>query len=287
MKRRRAKPPKPALNPFPEVDPTPGTLLETVAPLGEAMLADDPAEPPATAAALPPELTRRPPAWVQQVLDRLIRTLLGEVVGLFQAQPTWEVAGRAVGILNRFLSFLAHDAPRLLAPVPFARLPAARRAEIETKLSAEPLRPLLVREAGRKVGLDESTDSLVQESVADYVRTLAALADRLGWQATRQKPEDAAEFYRGLGEGYGAVLDSQGNFTGQTPRTHTYLELLTLWPAIEQLRQRQPPITRDELYGWLVFQGVWCNAPGPEAFHDLCDELKLVTKGRGRPRKRN
>ena len=34
MKRRRAKPSKAALNPFPEVDPTPGTLLETVGSLG-------------------------------------------------------------------------------------------------------------------------------------------------------------------------------------------------------------------------------------------------------------
>jgi hypothetical protein len=65
------------------------------------------------------------------------------------------------------------------------------------------------------------------------------------------------------------------------------MELLVLWRAIEQLRQRQPPITRDQLFAWLKAQGVWACPPNLEWFNDLCDEIKLATTRPGRPPRRN
>jgi hypothetical protein len=262
------------------------TLTEMLGPVTFGIAEAERAQMATDWEVLPPELSRRPPEWVVNVSRRLDHLLFGELSRWCTEPFSWHLAGRITGCLNRLLGFFEHDLPRLLREVCQLQLPESRWAEIEPKLSVEPLRPLFVRRLGRDVRADEDTADLSLEYGDRCLNGVCGLAEWLSRAASRQKPEDCHAFLAGQLAGYTAILDAQGNFTGQTPRTETYLELLVLWPAIEQLRQRQPPITREELYRWLTFQGVWCKAPGLEWFHDLCDDLKLGTKGRGRPRQR-
>ena len=275
-----------AVNPFPEVGPVPTSLLEMLGPVTFGIAEAERAQGATDWEVLPPQLTRRPPEWVVNISQRLDHMILGELFRWRAERFSWHLAGRVTGCLNRFLAFIEHDLPRLIENACLPEVPESRWGEVETKISVEPLRPLVVRRLGREVRPDEDTLDLSMENGERWLTGVHGLVEWLSRAASRQKPEDCQAFLAGQLAGYAAVVDAQGNFTGQTPRTETYLELLVLWPAIEQLRQRQPPITREELYGWLVCQGVWCKAPGLDWFHDLCDDLKLGTKGRGRPRKR-
>lgn len=275
-----------AVNPFPELCPVPGTLLETLGGATFGMTETGRTKGATELEVLPPELSRRPPEWVVNVSRRLDHLLFGELTRWCAEPFSWHLAGRIAGFLNRFLSFLEHDLPRRLEEVCRIEIPESRWAEVDTKLSLEPLRPLIVRRLGREVRPDEGALDLSMECGDRWLNGMCGVSEWFARTAARQKPEDFQAFLAGQLAGYSALLDAQGNFAGQTPRTDTYLELLVLWPAIEQLRQRQPPITREELYRWLIVQGVWCKPPGLDWFHDLCDEIKLGTKGRGRPRKR-
>jgi hypothetical protein len=285
MKRERAKPVPTDPNPFPEVCPVPATVLETVGPLGTVVLPYAALGLAPSVTHLPPALARRPPEWVANVAESLGRTLLGKLVAWCREDFSWDLVGRFAGSLSRFAGYFEHDLPRLLLGFEGFEIPERRQAEFEAKLTVEPLRPSLVQRLGRPVGADETTADLALESLRQAVERWIELARNLADVASRQQPEEFHAFLAGQVAGYSAVIDVKGNFVGQTPRTETYLELLALWPAIEQLRQRQPPITREELYRWLVGQGVWRNAPGLDWFHDLCDEIRLGTKRRGRPRK--
>lgn len=287
MKNRRTRPPKPNSNPFPEVCPVPATFLETLGPVTFGIAEAESAAVMTDLDLLPQEVTRRPPEWVVNVSRRVDQLMFRDLFRWRTEPFSWHLAGRITGLLNRYLCFIEHDLPRMIEEAGFPEIPESCWAELEPKLSLEPMRPMLVRRLGRNVLPEEDTDALIDEATDRQLTQVRTLVDFFGRQAAKRPAAEGQEFYRGQLEGFGAILDPQGNLVGQTGRTSTYIELLVHWPAIEQLRQRQPSITRGQLYEWLVVQEVWASPPGLDWFNDLCDEIKLGTKRPGRPRKRN
>jgi hypothetical protein len=103
--------------------------------------------------------------------------------------------------------------------------------------------------------------------------------------ALAQKAESQSEYLSGLAEGYEMVLDAQGQFVGDRGRTAIYLELLSRWEEIEEMRQATPRKSCAHLYERVAS---CLGDPRRERFdwfYGVCKHVGLGLGLEGRPKK--
>jgi hypothetical protein len=100
-----------------------------------------------------------------------------------------------------------------------------------------------------------------------------------------QSIEEQHRFLCGIPEGFMALLDTEGGFTGDRGRTKLYMDLLALWPEIAEMQKAEPAKSRRDLQRWLIEERKVFLVGDDDWFDHLCDDIGLVMKGVGRKAK--
>jgi hypothetical protein len=121
----------------------------------------------------------------------------------------------------------------------------------------------------------ENAEGKAKEQMARHVLTLRYLLER--------PVEEQYEFLQGIPEGFKAVLNLRGEFTGDKRRLEVYLALFHYWPEIAEMQQAQPPKTRKFLLDWLEKQVGAPLVEDDKQFYEVCDEIDLDMAPPGHP----
>jgi hypothetical protein len=131
--------------------------------------------------------------------------------------------------------------------------------------------------------LKEPTEPEIQ-AAQDGVKRLRehAVAFASGWGTTA-----LAELFQGIADGLTGMFNEKLEAANSTPREGIYDFLAIAWPEIQQMQASTPPKSRRDLFEWLqpfVKDGI-VSLGDYDQLCDVCDEIGLRMKGRGRPRK--
>jgi len=205
----------------------------------------------------PPENSGIPelPQWAKNICEQLRLTIFKRVLELQPqgGEMDWRNFGRTMGLCQRLAVYLK----KCFAETDFK--PAAASSEL-----SDASRPILVP--------PKDLLNQVEDAFRDSID--AALA---------QSSENQLEFLSGLTEGYELFLDARGQFSGDRGRTTVYFELLSRWQEIEALRQSKPPLSRLQLYQLFAPSLGDSKLDRLAWFKDVCDDIGLIMKERGRP----
>ncbi|MGD0814623.1 MAG: hypothetical protein ABSA83_13535 [Verrucomicrobiota bacterium] len=89
-------------------------------------------------------------------------------------------------------------------------------------------------------------------------------------------------------KGIGGFMDEEGQCVGESGRANIYWFLLLVWPEIQEMQRRRPPITRADFNEWLrpFAQCGLVSITDLDQLLDVCDSIALRFKGTGAPRKK-
>jgi hypothetical protein len=222
------------------------------------------------------------PGWGIGIVQRLNMTIFKRFLDSKPASDLdWLNVGRCFGVLTRLLVFPDHDLPRLFKKEGLDNLTEADENRLDQIMGYD---EYLIAQ-GKKPGSNPKKQA--QKLIAAKAKPFLQLCDNLVNSGIErgivQAPESQGEFLKGLKEGSEIVLDQKGQFSGDRGRTQIYFELLCVWPEIEQMRKNGK--SRKDLYERL-FADKNPQLVGDEKwFNDICDDIGLVMKKPGRPRK--
>lgn len=232
----------------------------------------------------PAESQPKLPAWCLEICNRFRRTILKPILKLKTANGmNWRYFGRLVGVVERYKTFILHDVPRILA-AEFGDLTEEEWQRIEPQLGLDKLRAELVKALNRPVSDDEPLEKIADEVLERQWEHFEMMKQNAFYHVSQQDAKVTALFYKGMAEGYAIFLDEEGHFCGDRGRTEIYLELIACQLQIEKMRRILPAKTRGDLYDYMA-QGVKFRRNGRKWLHDVCDEIGLSMKSRGRPHK--
>ncbi|HEX3797327.1 MAG TPA: hypothetical protein VH413_01395 [Verrucomicrobiae bacterium] len=199
------------------------------------------------------------PSWAGNICEQLHRTIFKRLVDLKPGgeQVDWRNFGRLLGVWQRQFTFLddAWEGTESVSP---------------EEATAPPTEP----PDSFKIVPQSDLLQAVHDSLKDSI-----------FNSLSETPVHLNDFLSGLAEGHELFLDPQGQFTGDRGRTAIYFILLGRWMEIEEMRSVHPPKTILNLYEVLAPS---LGDPRLERFDwfcDVCNEIGLFVKGRGRPRK--
>ena len=178
---------------------------------------------------------------------------------------------------------MLHDAPRILE-AEFGDLTEEEWQRIEPQLGLDKLRVELIKALNRPVSDDEPLEKLCEEVLERQWKHFEMMRQNALCHVSQQDAKTTVLFYKGVAEGYTIFLDEDGHFSGDRGRTDIYLELIACQLEIEKMRRMLPAKSCDDLYNYLK-QGVKFPTNGRAWLHDICDEIRLSMKSRGRPHK--
>jgi hypothetical protein len=226
------------------------------------------------------------PSWGYKVIEKLKKTVFRK--SLDETGPVtnpWHRLRRIIGLQCRFQSFAKHEAEQVLAEdgvdandygnflaKAFMHEPNA------VKTLAKNARPRRTRASKDVLGPMQDAATLMMSNQSQQIKEGTALA-------MAQKAEDTAAFIKGLQIGSVMLLDESGQFSGGRERTEFYLDLLAYWPEIEKMRRRRPPLSRKDLFAYFQERVRSIKVRDEGWFNDVCDEIGLTMKHRGRPTK--
>jgi hypothetical protein len=93
--------------------------------------------------------------------------------------------------------------------------------------------------------------------------------------------------HRGIAEGSVGIINERLELSQGSNREGVYFFLAAVWPEIQAMQNSNPPLSRMDLHRWLepfVKDGI-VSLGDYGQLCDVCDEIGLKMKGRGRPRK--
>ena len=260
------------------------TVFEQLTDVGSeiAKAMANPSEP------MPAESKRKPPGWSLEIIDRLRKTVLKPILkAIHRLRSTngfnWRDFGRLVGVVERYKTFVLHDAPRIWE-AEFGDVTEEECQRIEPRLGLDKLRVLLIQVLNRPVSDDEPLEKLGEEFLERVWKHFEKLRQDALYHVAQQDAKNTALFYVGMAEGYRMFLNEDGGLSGDKGRTDIYLELIACQLEIEKMRRMLPAKSRGDLYNQLK-QRVKFPPDGRKWFNDICDEIGLSMKSRGRPHK--
>lgn len=236
----------------------------------------------------PAKLRHEMPKWVQKITDGLRKTILRPVLKLKPKRKTdWQNFGKIIGVLARQKTFFAVDVPRILKEDGLDKISDERWARICPETDEVKLRQRLVKALKRPVSDDEPMETLVDEVLAQRIAGLENMKQNAIRLVSPQSAKDHAKFLKGMAQGYELLLDDQCGWCGDRGRTEIYLELLSSQYEIEKMRRRLPAGSVADLQRF-VGQSFRFHPETTKAkrwFKNVCDDICLSMKGRGRPHK--
>jgi hypothetical protein len=198
----------------------------------------------------------------------------------------WQRLGRISGVAMRCLGFWQKDAEGILKSEGLLDLDAKEEGKIfEVVVGKRWLRhkleELALKEPGRPV--EEIAEKLSTALNERITRAVADLERFVGEPCS----EEMAKFYDGMAEGLRGFVDGDGQFAGQSTRFHVYLFLLIAWREVKEMQDSHLGKTRKDLVELMKPFGALgiVNPLSEDQLADVCDEIGLRIKGRGRPKK--
>ncbi len=188
---------------------------------------------------------RKLPRWSLKILEKFRQTILKPVLKLRpRGEINWQDYGKMIGVLKRGKTFFLVDLARLIQTEGFDKITDEQWEKIQPK---EQLRAYVVKVLDRPVSESEALDSLVDEVIAQRVKSLEKHEEIAFMNVSQQSAKIQALFLKGLEQGYRLFLDADGNFCGDRGRTEIYMELLSSQNQIEKMRRTLPSSTDEEL----------------------------------------
>ena len=227
------------------------------------------------------------PGWCHKICDELTKSIFGNLVkaAVRENKISFRNYGRVVGMLLRGAVFFFKDAPALLKQDGLLDLNKDQEAKLEKFTGT----PLLLAAASDTLQKPISNEDELHQASADYLdQKMEALINggltmlRHLWN---QPVKEQHEFLRGIPEGFVALVDNLGEFSGKRNRYGVFILLVTHWPEIAEMQKAQPPKTRRELLEWLDKQEGRQIVEDPKQFYDLCGDIDLNLAPPGPPQK--
>lgn len=231
--------------------------------------------------------TRPPPAWVKNVCGKLRRTILKSVMKLRpkpEAGINWRNYGRVIGIMERYKTFLNVDVPRILEKEGFNDISPERWEKIQPVLGEETARDYYLKVLKRPADDPAPLAELVGLAIEKQLENLEALKQVAIYHQASQSAKTVSVFLQGVGEGYTAFLNEDGEFAGDDRRADIHLELLAWQHDIEKMRRIIPTKNNQHLVSELKKLAEFKNKSG-DWFKEVFKDIKLSIGSRGRPRK--
>jgi hypothetical protein len=199
----------------------------------------------------------------------------------------WQNFGKIIGVLSRQKTFLAVDIPRICKEDGLDKITAQRWAKIFPETDEAKLRQRLIKQLKRAVSDDEPLEKLVDEVMAQRIAGLERQRQNAFQQASQQSAKNCGKFLKGIAQGYELFLDDQCGLCGDRGRAQILLELLSVQYEIEKMRRMLParPLTDLQSFVGQSFKFHPDAAKAKAWFKDVCDDICLSMKGRGRPHK--
>jgi hypothetical protein len=228
------------------------------------------------------------PKWVQKITDGFRRTILKPVLKLKpKRKMDWQNFGKIIGVLSRQKTFLAVDIPRICKEDGLDKITAQQWAKIFPETDEAKLRQRLIKQLKRAVSDDEPLEKLVDEVMAQRIAGLERQRQNAFQQASQQSAKNCGKFLKGMAQGYELFLDNQCGLCGDRGRAEIHMEMLSSQYEIEKMRRMLPARSLPDLQNFVAHSFKFHPDPekAKEWFKDVCDDICLSMKGRGRPHK--
>lgn len=224
------------------------------------------------------------PAWTKNIYHKLRNTILKSIVKLKpNGTVNWRNYGRCMGVIERYKTFLAHDAPQALKAEGFDKISERDWQKIQAHLGEEQAREyclkLLKLSADDKTPLSELADKVLELQLENLEKQKQIAFGHLANQAAKT----TALFMKGIAEGYTVFLNEEGQFTGDDRRADIHLELIAWQHDIEKMRKLALPGSRKKLCDELR-EIAGYHYRGHDWFDDVFKDIKLSLSKPGRPR---
>lgn len=210
------------------------------------------------------------PAWVQNILDQLIKVGLPTLEKTTWREPGPRIIGRMVGHELNLTGVL----PAQLAVAEQAL--GGLKAAIENKLEGEKLREFRCscKEAAREARKFAEVFVAIRERKDKLIKGVMETAG--------QRPNhEAKEFFKGVSEAQERpTYNAEGGLTAANSSFPVYMWLVLNWKAVARFK------TVPELHRWVV---VWLGpaiVPDLESFKRMCRRHKIKLAPPGRPKKK-
>jgi hypothetical protein len=234
----------------------------------------------------PSSLSNAMPEWCHSIADRLVLTVLKRLAGLspggkFDARNF----GRIVGVLLRGFIHFTKEVPAQLKREGLLNLDPENEKKVEAMFDMPAILAFFNEKSGKSIS---NEDELVEAGSAELEKRAKAQAEALFSVVCYLLARPVAEqheFLCGIPEGFVLMLDNDGGFSGQRPRTDLYSRLLMYWPEIAEMQKAEPPKTCKFLLDWLEQQEGKQLVEDEKQFYGLCGEIGLVMAPPGHPRK--
>jgi len=187
------------------------------------------------------------------------------------------------GILVRGQSWWTRDAELVLKKEGLGDLTEEEGDKIWTGAGMEDLRPFLLQVLKRGAEDKSTTEELVTAAFEKWMTGLELQKDAVVRLANNETAANQDEFWKGFSEGFTLLFDAHGGLAGDKGRTQILLILLTYWVEIEEMRRAGK--SRRHLHDCVDAElGQQLTGDLPR-FRAICDDIGLVMKSPGRPRK--
>jgi hypothetical protein len=228
--------------------------------------------------------TRDTPEWTKNICRKFRNTILKSVLKLRPKNGivNWRNYGRCIGIMERYKVFLAKDVPKIFERDGLDEVSDEKWAKIQPLMGEEEARQyylkLLERPADDKASLPE----LLEIAIERLVVNLEKQKQIAFFHATCQDAKTGAMFMKGIGEGYTAFLNEDGEFSGDDRRANIHLELVAWQYDIEKMRKFVLPVSRKKLFGEIKKLPEFKDKK-QNWFDDVCKDINLSMGRVGRP----
>ncbi|MGD0207579.1 MAG: hypothetical protein ABSC89_08245 [Verrucomicrobiota bacterium] len=228
------------------------------------------------------------PQWVQKITDGFRRTIFKPVLKLKpKRKMDWQNYGKIIGVLSRQETFFTVDIPRICKEEGLDKITAKQWAKIFPETDEAKLRQRIIKELKRPVSDGEPMEKLAEEVMAQRIAGLEMQKQIALQQVAQQSAKNHAKFLKGFAQGYELFFDDQCGLCGDRGRTQILLDLLMLQYDIEKMRRTLPARSLTDLQSFVgqSFKFPPDAAQAKKWFKEVCDDICLSMKGRGRPHK--
>ena len=204
----------------------------------------------------------------------------------------WDALGSQAGVIASGLRFFAHNFKAVCQQEGLIDLePAEEQEFFELLGSAAMWRRLGVDQSEVEAGPTEGETDLDWAEAEQRLQLAQIATEALNPILKAALPfgqEAMSASAAGYAKTVDGVLDESGSFRREPVRVGTYIFLLAIWPEIQALQRRRPPITLEDFCDWLepfMRDGIIIGLD-LDQLRNLCGDIKLSFRRRGRPRKR-
>jgi len=236
---------------------------------------------------LPPleywQKTRETPSWVKNIYQKLGRTLFKSILKLRpKGVINWRNYGRIIGIMERHITFLTHDAWQLFDDPAFEKVSDEKWVKFNAGLGEVEARKYYLKTLGRpatdQTPLEELAVMAIERKITDLEKVKQTAFAHIAEQGAKNKNL----FLKGMGEGFTIFLNEDGQFAGDDRRADIHMELIAWQHDIEKLQRSVLPKTNQHLITELKKVPEFKNRT-PDWFKDVFKDIKLSIGPRGRP----